>query len=105
MAKLIENSRWSYDRFTDDSNVVWKVHKRSICAGDFCTIHNPSNHPLKDAEIAIRSDAFKRGLVERFCEHGIGHSDPDSVAFFAKQGANGMGVHGCDGCCIMEDNE
>lgn len=39
------------------------------------------------------------GFVERFCDHGIGHSDPDSVAFFSKNGLHGTGVHGCDGCC------
>jgi len=97
--KLQQNKNWSYDRFTDDADVVWKVHKASVCVGDNCAIHNPSDHPLKDAKIAIRADAFKHGLIERFCTHGIGHSDPDSVAFYAKQGTHGMGVHGCDGCC------
>jgi hypothetical protein len=33
------------------------------------------------------------------CPHGIGHPDPDSVAFFEKNGDTGFGVHGCDGCC------
>lgn len=97
--KLQQNSRWSYDRFTDATGRVWKVHKASVCDGESCAIHAPSDHPLKDAKIIIRSDAFKHGLVERFCDHGIGHSDPDSVAFYARQGSHGMGVHGCDGCC------
>ena len=78
---LRSNKTWSYDRFTDDAGVVWKVHKSSLCEGTYCAIHNPSDHSLKNAPIAVRSDAFKHGLVERFCEHGIGHSDPDSVAF------------------------
>lgn len=104
--KLQQNKKWSYDRFTDDADVVWKVHKAAVCDGDNCAIHNPSDHPLKAAKIKIRGahpfDAFglkPYGFVERFCEHGIGHSDPDSVAFFAKNGSHGLGVHGCDGCC------
>lgn len=97
--KLLENSRWSYDRFTDDADIVWKVHKREVCAGEFCCIHNPSDHPLKNAKIALRTDGFKYGFAERFCDHGIGHSDPDAVVFHAKQGNHGLGVHGCDGCC------
>lgn len=97
--KLQQNKNWSYDRFTDDADVVWKVHKAAVCDGENCAIHNPSDHPLKDAKIMIRSDAFKHGLAERFCKHGVGHSDPDSVAFYSRQGTHGMGVHGCDGCC------
>jgi hypothetical protein len=97
--KLRQNKTWKYDKFTDDSPEVWNVHKAAVCAGEFCAIHNPSDHPLKDAPMAIRRDSFKYGLAERFCPHGIGHSDPDSVAFFSRQGAHGMGIHGCDGCC------
>lgn len=103
MSKLQQNSRWSYDRFTDDSDKVWKVHKAEACEGDNCPIHNPSDHPLKDAKIILREwspfSSKPHGFAERFCEHGIGHSDPDSVAFYARQGSNGHGIHGCDGCC------
>lgn len=97
--KLRHNKRWSHDHFTDDAGRVWKVHKASVCAGENCVIHNPSDHPLKDAKLILRADLFKYGLGERICEHGIGHSDPDSVSFYARQGTHGMGVHGCDGCC------
>lgn len=97
--RLQQNKRWSYDKLTDDAGNVWNVHKASVCDGENCAIHNPSDHPLKDAKLVVRADSFKHGLIERFCQHGIGHSDPDSVAYFAKQGSHGMGVHGCDGCC------
>ena len=99
MSKLRTNKRWSYDKFTDDSETEWKTHKLEKCAGDPCSIHNPSDHPMKDARIVLRTDSFKYGLVERICEHGIGHPDPDSVAFYASIGSHGMGIHGCDGCC------
>lgn len=74
----------------------WQIHAKSVCAG-FCPFHNPSNHPLKDAPIHIRGD--KMMLVERICEHGIGHDDPDSVAYFHSKGEMWAGTHGCDGCC------
>ncbi len=73
------------------------IHNRSVCKGRFCPFHNPSNHLLKDAKIHIRAD--KMMLVERICEHGIGHDDPDSVAYFHSKGELWAGIHGCDGCC------
>lgn len=99
MSKLRTNKRWKMDKFTDDAGRDWDVHKREKCEGSDCAIHNPSDHPLKDARIVLRDDPFKYGLVERICEHGIGHSDPDSVRFYASIGSHGMGLHGCDGCC------
>lgn len=94
-----QRKTWTQDKFIDDSNRVWWVHKRVVCTDSFCAIHNPSVHPLDKARMIVRSDAFKYGLIERICEHGIGHSDPDSVAFYDSVGEKGMGVHGCDGCC------
>lgn len=99
MAKIRRRYSWDYEKFIDDAGVVWKVHKRLVCAGTFCAIHNPSDHPLKTAKIILRTDGFKYGFVERICAHGIGHSDPDSTRYFESIGKLGMDVHGCDGCC------
>lgn len=74
----------------------FRIHHRDLCSG-FCPFHNPSDHPLKDARIHIRAD--KAMLVERICQHGVGHDDPDSVAYFHRNGLMWAGVHGCDGCC------
>lgn len=42
-------------------------------------------------------------LVERTCPHGVGHPDPDSLAWMNKTGGRKnrgwWGIHGCDGCC------
>lgn len=82
---------------------VMRTHPRSRCAGDFCSVHNPSDHPLKDAPRNWRSD---RGLMERVCEHGIGHPDPDDLAFKRRTmdprdyTNHAYGVHGCDTCCM-----
>jgi len=39
------------------------------------------------------------GLFERQCPHGIGHPDPDDVAYRLSIGDDYAGTHGCDGCC------
>lgn len=72
------------------------IHSESVCEAP-CPFHSPSSHPLNCAEKLIRMD--KAGLVERLCKHGVGHDDPDSVAYMQKKGAKWAGIHGCDGCC------
>jgi hypothetical protein len=73
------------------------VHSRDECEGDHCPIHNPSDHPLKDAPTHWRGD---RGIMERVCQHGVGHPDPDDIR--VRRGW-WEGIHGCDGCC--EENQ
>lgn len=101
MSKLQKHSKWKMDKFTDDGDVKWDIHKADVCQGP-CPFHSPSDHHMKDWPIHMRLDPFKYGEPERHCEHNIGHPDPDSVAFHAQHGAHGMGVHGCDGCCKAE---
>lgn len=76
------------------------VHDRDKCAGEFCCIHNPSDHPLKHAELNWRGD---RRIMERLCSHGVGHPDPDDLTYRLQQGEDPKyaGVHGCcpEGCC------
>lgn len=76
-----------------------RVHERGQCAGEHCCIHNPSDHPLRDAELNWRAD---RRIMERFCSHGVGHPDPDDISFRVNklgEDPKYAGVHGCDGCC------
>lgn len=82
-----------------------KVHSQEACKGSHCPIHNPSDHHMVDWPMNIRLD--KDGLIERLCPHGIGHPDPDSLAFFERIGVTHMGIHGCDGCChpVEDDTE
>lgn len=58
-----------------------------------CTIHSPSDHHMASWPQLWRSD---RQIMERVCEHGIGHPDPDDLRVRTQAG---YGVHGCDGCC------
>jgi hypothetical protein len=37
-----------------------------------------------------------KGMMERFCPHGVGHPDPDDLKVMTREG---YGIHGCDGCC------
>jgi hypothetical protein len=34
--------------------------------------------------------------MERICEHGCGHPDPDDHRILTGEDD---GIHGCDGCC------
>lgn len=76
------------------------THPASVCVGEACCVHNPSDHPLREAHLHWRSD---RGLMERICDHGIGHPDPDDLAYKERTDPgydSAVGVHGCDGCCV-----
>lgn len=94
--------------------VVRQNHAPRLCAGEYCVIHNPSGHHMNMWPTVFRSD--QRHLIlraphfgkifvltERICPHGIGHPDPDSLAYARRVAGDefvgGMGIHGCDGCC------
>lgn len=65
-----------------------------------CSVHAPSDHSMREFQTNWRGD---RALMERMCEHGVGHPDPDHMAYVREargvEFAEGEGVHGCDGCC------
>lgn len=81
---------------------VLQTHPHTQCVGETCCIHNPSRHPLREAPLNWRAD---RHLMERICPHGIGHPDPDDLAFKlralgqARYDQYAWESHGCDGCC------
>lgn len=72
------------------------VHDRSECAGRACVIHAPSEHQMRTWPLNWREDLR---AMERICPHGIGHPDPDDLAWQVSQGRSHAGVHSCDGCC------
>lgn len=79
------------------------VHDKSECEGQYCPIHNPSEHIMKDWPTHYRHD---RGLMERICKCGVGHPDPDDLSFKerkrGKKFAELESIHGCCGCCTGE---
>jgi len=75
---------------------VLRTHGASACAGRACCIHNPSAHHMRGWEMNWRGDLR---VMERICPcHGVGHPDPDDVAYRRLIGRGG-GTHGCHGCC------
>lgn len=92
---------------TGTGQKLW-VHEKKDCVGENCVIHNPSKHTMLSFPTHWRGD---RQLMERICPHGIGHPDPDDLAFKAiRFGGTQVGknmlhyesIHGCDGCCEKE---
>lgn len=77
------------------------LHPRSRCAGSWCCLHNPSEHRMREWPLHLRTDAYAWPLMERICPcHGVGHPDPDSVAYCeSRWPGGGWGTHGCQGCC------
>lgn len=87
---------------TGCGEMVLNIHNGSQCQGRACVIHNPSDHSMRSFRTHFRSPGpfdIKPAHVERICSHGIGHPDPDDLAYQKIVGEEGMGVHGCDGCC------
>jgi hypothetical protein len=74
------------------------IHSSRECSGSACTIHRPSDHALRTGRTHWRHGGYfldiKPPHMERICEHGVGHPDPDEIQL-------GVGVHGCDGCCSV----
>lgn len=75
---------------TGSGQVIRNVHGSDECYGRACVVHDPSEHSMRAFPTHWRID---RGIMERICEHGVGHPDPDDAAY------HGDGIHGCDGCC------
>lgn len=86
---------------TSDGHILHNVHDPDLCQGRGCVIHHPSEHHMREWPTAWRGDGpfdIGPGHIERVCEHGVGHPDPDDVEFWEQNGID-IGVHGCDGCC------
>lgn len=96
------------ERYTTGTGQKLLVHSRADCKGEHCVIHNPSNHKMRDWPTHWRWDRY---LMERICPHGIGHPDPDDLAFKRDvlhkdaEWIHYEAAHGCDGCCGEEDDK
>lgn len=105
--EIAETDHERRETFVDGRGRNLYVHRASDdCFDNHCCIHNPSDHPLRAAPLVWRQAGifdWKPSHMERMCEHGVGHPDPDSLAFLRRNGKNDLaeilGSHGCDGCC------
>ena len=78
-----------------------RTHSKAACLAHPCSVHCPSDEAKAIGTRYWRSD---RHMMERICEHGIGHPDPDEFNFLRKIGygpeaLDSHATHGCDGCC------
>jgi hypothetical protein len=74
-------------------NLLLRTHARTVCEGQVCCVHNPSDHHMVtwDQEWDPRAE-----MMNRVCDHDHVHPDPDDM-FVRSQ--LGMVSHPCDGCC------
>lgn len=77
----------------EHTNITLWTHSKDTCIGMPCTIHKMSNHSMRSFPQSWRAD---RGIMERLCEHSVGHPDPDDFNVILYPSDR---VHGCDGCC------
>jgi hypothetical protein len=82
-----------------------QTHGPGRCLGPHCCIHNPSDHPLRNAPLHWLASAR---LMLRRCEHEALHPDPDSLSYNTFMALLGVadavpydGWHPCcpDRCC------
>lgn len=83
------------------NGTLLRTHPESACAGGHCCIHNPSDHPLRDAPLVWWSQL---NFMDRVCAHDGKHPDPDALAFKAASQTPQwllllLESHDCDGCC------
>lgn len=72
------------------------IHDPSHCEGRGCPIHHHSGHRMGNWTTNWRADL---GVMERLCDHGVGHPDPDDAANRKRVTGFSVDYHGCDGCC------
>lgn len=59
-----------------------------------CCVHSPSDHPLRGKPLVLRID-LTVPLMERLCNCGFRHPDPDSVAYLLRVRGQDYSVHTC----------
>jgi hypothetical protein len=84
------------DRVKLENTEIWLTcHDDGTCYGQVCSLHNRSQHHMRGWRQNWRGDRY---IMERVCEHGVGHPDPDDYTILIKID---KGTHGCDGCCHL----
>ncbi|MGV1079746.1 MAG: hypothetical protein ACOYD1_07820 [Candidatus Nanopelagicales bacterium] len=75
---------------------VFNLHSEESCVGEYCVVHNPSDHPLRGLPMSLGLN----GRVWRF-KGTLFHPDPDSFYALEKLGkvTEGDWIHICDGGC------
>jgi hypothetical protein len=94
---------WEHLARLEHTSIRLRCHDPAECAGRPCTLHNRTDHPMRQWQQLWRDD---RGIMERWCEeHSCGHPDPDEIPYWRIRFAGDEArvraelVHGCCGCC------
>lgn len=87
--------------YTTGTGQTLGTHSETAACSHFgCVVHAPSEHHMREWPTHWRED---RGIMERLCPHGIGHPDPDALAWIGRtlgaERETSEAIHGCDGCC------
>ena len=83
---------------------VGPIHAPEVCEAP-CPYHSPSDHPLRDAPMAL-GIVFTLRIPMRVCEHEFWHPDPDGLEHLRRVGAlGGPTDHTCcpERCCGSTD--
>lgn len=77
-----------------DGDYVLRTHAEDDECREFgCVVHNPTDHHMKDWTLNWRTDT---GVMERLDPaEGVGHPDPDALAWAKRHDMSWHGVHGC----------
>lgn len=103
-AYVVMRPELRHDLHSQVDGSLLATHPADRCEGGYCVIHNPSDHPLKDAPIHWDEE---RRRTDRVCRHDQHHPDPDHLAYVAD--TQGMleylkhKRHDCDGCCRRKE--
>lgn len=82
------------------------VHNPAQCEGRGCSVHHPSSHKMRNwpKDFLFPEDQPSAwGYFMRYCQHKVGHPDPDDITYWAGQGRD-ITEHTCDNCC-REDTD
>lgn len=86
----------------DDGTLISRVHSKLRCHGRNCTIHNPSDHPLKNATLTWDT-SYRPGHALRICLHDLAHPDWDDIRWRYTAGLTVPLEHHCcfARCCAI----
>lgn len=111
-ADHVEHTACMRKRHQERARSHVRTHPEWLCTPDPCCVHNPSDHHMVSWPLVHRTDRPHQtgaGLVftlsERTCPHGVGHPDPDSLAYartlLSAASVTAVALHGCcpEYCC------
>lgn len=84
MPGLPKGEIWYLPSPEGEGTFVYNGHPRSACKGHSCALHDPSYHQLSEAPLRWMYEPGDGGYMERLCEHGNWHQDPDDLDYHVR---------------------